>query len=124
MADQTQRHSGVATLVIKMPGTVRAPTDAPAIGEWLSAHGAPRTADVLARLQRGGWTIKTPEPDAPTQTELWVTAPFPDIEQARAAARPYQGRVAEAMQWAPAARPGTMESLRIDDRGSHTGHQA
>ena len=114
MADQTQGQSGVATLVIRMPGTVRAPTDSPALTEWLSAHGAPRTAEVLARLQRDGWTITTPDPDAPTQTELRATASFRDIEQARAAARTYEHHVADGMEWAPAARPGTTESPGID----------
>jgi hypothetical protein len=69
--------------------------------EWLSAHGAPRTAEFLARLQRDGWTIRTPDPEALTQTELWVTAPFADIEHARSAARAYHDRAIDVMHWAP-----------------------
>lgn len=101
------RHEpGTATLVIKLPGSVRMPTETPAVIEWLSAHGAPRTAEVLTRLQRDGWTIITPDPDTATQTALWATASFADAERACAAARTYEGRVAEALQWAPAERPG------------------
>lgn len=97
---------GLAALTIPMPGSVRAPTDkTPAMITWLSAHGAPRTAEVLTRLQRDGWSIESPDPDAASQTELWATARFPDVEQARAAARPYRGRVSNLMRWAPADRP-------------------
>jgi hypothetical protein len=35
----------------------------------LSAHGAPRTAEVLRRLQRHARAIEPPESDAATQTE-------------------------------------------------------
>jgi hypothetical protein len=72
-----------------MPGSVRPPTDrAASMIAWLSVHGAPRTAEVLRRLQRHAWAIEAPDSDAATQTELWATARFADVEQARAAARP------------------------------------
>ena len=72
---------------------------------WLSAHGALRTAEVLKWLQRHEWAIEPSDPDAATQTELRATARFADVEQARAAARPYHGRVNDLMRWAPADRP-------------------
>jgi hypothetical protein len=68
---------------------------------WLSAHGASRTPEVLDRLQRHAWTIELSDPDAATQSELWATAVFADLERARAAARPYSGRVRDLMRWAP-----------------------
>ena len=98
---------GLAMLVVPMPGSVRPPTDsAAAMIAWLFAHGAPRTAEVLRRLQRHAWAIEPPDPDAATQTELWATARFADVEQARAAARLNHGRVSELMRWArrPARR--------------------
>ena len=89
-----------------MPGSVRPPTaGAAAMIAWLSAHGAPRTAEVLRRLERHEWAIEPSDPDAATQAELWATARFADVEQARAAARPYHGRVSDLMRWAPADRP-------------------
>jgi hypothetical protein len=64
-----------------MPGSVRPPIDgAAAMIAWLARHGAPRTAEVLRRLQRQGWTIESPDPAAATQTEIWVTAAFADLE--------------------------------------------
>ena len=56
----------------QLPGSVRPPTDSAAamICAWLFAHGAPRTAEVLRRLQRHAWAIEPPDPDAATQTEL------------------------------------------------------
>ena len=66
---------------------------------------------VLSRLQRHAWAIDTPDSDAATQTELWATARFADVEQARAAARPYHGRVSDLMRWAPANRPAEVRWL-------------
>jgi hypothetical protein len=60
---------------------------------------------VLKRLQRHAWAIEPPDTDAATQTEPWATARFAAVEQARAAAGPYHGRVSEPMRWAPAERP-------------------
>ena len=112
MTEELPDGPGVAVLVVPMPGSVRPPTDSTAaMMAWLFAHGAPRTSDVLSRLQRDGWTIEQPTPDAATQTDLWATARFADVEQARAAARPYQGRVSELLRWAPADRPGDVRSL-------------
>jgi hypothetical protein len=114
MTDEIPRGPGIATLVIPMPGSVRPPTDtAAAMLTWLSAHGAPRTAEVLRRLQRHAWTIEPPNPDAATQTELWATARFADVAQARAAARPYHERVSDLMRWAPADQPADATWLRF-----------
>ena len=60
---------------------------------------------MLRRLQRHAWAIEAPDSGGASQTELWATARFADVEQARAAARPYHGRVSELMRWAPADRP-------------------
>jgi hypothetical protein len=96
---------GTATLKVAMPGTVRPPTDAiPAMIAWLHAHGAPRTAEVLERLQRHGWTIEVPDPAADVQTEFTAHGRFADVEHARIAAREYHGRVHEMMRWAPGDR--------------------
>ena len=112
MTEELPDGPGLAVLVIPMPGSVRPPTDrAAAMLAWLFAHGAPRTADVLSRLQRDGWTIEPPSPDAATQTELWAASRFADVEQARAAARPYHGRVSDLLRWAPADRPWDVTSL-------------
>ena len=114
MTDEIPRGPGIATLVIRMPGSVRPPTDsAAAMLTWLSAHGAPRTAEVLRRLRRHAWTIEPPSPAAATQTELWATARFADVEQARAAARPCHGRVGDLMRWAPADQPADATWLRF-----------
>jgi hypothetical protein len=106
MTEERPPGPGRAVLVVPMPGSVRPPTDsAAAMLAWLVKHGAPRTAEVLRRLQHQGWTIEPPDPDATTQTELCAVARFADIEQARVAARPYQGRVSDLLRWAPADRP-------------------
>jgi hypothetical protein len=106
MTDELPPGPGLAMLVVPMPGSVRPPTDsAAAMIAWLVKHGAPRTADVLARLQHQGWAIEPPDPDAATQTELRAVARFADIEQARVAVRPYHGRVSDLLRWAPADRP-------------------
>ena len=106
MTEERPPGPGLATLVVPMPGSVRPPTDrAATMIAWLFVHGAPRTAEVLRRLQRDAWAIEPPDSDAAVQTELWATACFADVEQARAAARPYHGRVSDLMRWAPADRP-------------------
>jgi hypothetical protein len=107
---------GLATLVIPMPGSVRPPTDeVAAMLAWLSAHGAPRTAEVLTRLQRDGWTVELPDPAASVQSELWATARMADVDQARTAARAYQGRVGDSMRWAPLDRPDEAVWLSLAD---------
>lgn len=112
MTDGFPHEPGLAMLVVPMPGSVRPPTDsATAMIAWLSVHGAPRTAEVLRRLQDHAWAIKAPDSDAATQTELWATARFADVEQARAAARPYHGRVNDLMRWAPADPPADVTWL-------------
>jgi hypothetical protein len=85
-----------------MPGGVRPPTGdtAPMIA-WLFRHGAPRTGEVLRRLQRHAWTLELPDPAASTRCELWASARFAGVEQARAAARPFEGRVDGLMRWTP-----------------------
>ena len=89
MTNEIPGGPGIATLVIPMPGSVRPPTDtAAAMLTWLSAHGAPRTAEVLGRLQRHAWTIEPPKPDAATQTELWATARFTGAPLPRTRQRP------------------------------------
>jgi len=114
MTEEFPHEPGLAMLVVPMPGSVRPATDsATAMIAWLSIHGAPRTAEVLARLQRHAWAIEPPDGDAATQTELWATARFADVEQARAAARPYHGRVNDLMRWAPADRPAEVTLLPL-----------
>jgi hypothetical protein len=117
MTDDLPHGPGLAMLVVPMPGSVRPPTDsAAAMIAWLVKHGAPRTAEVLRRLQHQGWTIEPPDPDAATQTELWAVARFADIEQARVAARPYHGRVSDLMRWAPADRPADATLLAFAEQ--------
>jgi hypothetical protein len=102
-----------------MPGSVRPPTgDASTMMDWLARHGAPRTAEVLRRLQRQGWTIESRNPAAATQTELWATAAFADLEQARAAARPYFGRVSDLMRWTPADPPADATLVPFAEPGA------
>jgi hypothetical protein len=99
---------GPGTAVARHPDARRDgdPTDTvAAMIAWLFRHGGPRTGEVLARLERHGWTLELPYPGAVAQTELWASARFPDVEQARAAARPFQGRVSDLMRWTPADRP-------------------
>ena len=115
MTDALPHHPGLALLLVPMPGSVRPPTaGAAAMIAWLSAHGAPRTAEVLRRLQRHEWAIEPSDPDAATQTELRATARFADVEQARAAARLYHGRVSDLMRWTPADRPADARWLPFD----------
>jgi hypothetical protein len=112
MIEERPPGPGRAVLVVPMPGSVRPPTDSAAVMiAWLSVHGAPRTAEVLRRLQRHAWTIEPGDSATATQTELWATARFADVEQARAAARPYHGRVNDLMRWAPTDRPAEVTWL-------------
>jgi hypothetical protein len=112
MIDDLPHGPGLATLVVPMPGSVRPATDsAAAMIAWLVKHGAPRTAEVLRRLQHQGWTIEPPDPDAAAQTELWAVARFADIGQARVAACSYHGRVSDLMRWAPVDRPADTRLL-------------
>jgi hypothetical protein len=105
---------GMAVLVIPMPGGVRPPTDdTAAMTAWLARHGAPRTGEVLARLQRHAWTIELSDPAAWTQSELWASARFAGVEQARAAAQPFEGRVDGLMLWTPADRPAETTSVPL-----------
>jgi len=107
MTEQLPPGAGIAVLGIPM--SVGPPTDSPvAMIAWLYRHGAPRTGEVLRRLERHGWTIEPPDPAAATQTELWASAHFADVERARAAARPFQGRINDRMRWGPAERPATL----------------
>jgi hypothetical protein len=109
MSERLPPGPGIAVLVIPMPGNVEPPTDTPAaMIAWLYRHGAPRTGEVLRRLERHGWTIEPPDPAAATQTELWASAHFADVEQARAAARPFVGRIDDRMRWGPADRAAVL----------------
>ena len=82
---------------------------------WLFRHGGPRTGEVLRRLQRHGWTLKLPDPAASTQSELWASARFAGVEQARAAARPFEGRVDPLMRWTP-RRPAGRDDVGTADK--------
>jgi hypothetical protein len=114
--EQLRDGPGIAVLVIAMPGGVRPPTDdTAAMIAWLARHGAPRTSEVLRRLQPHGWTLKLPDPAASTQSELWASARFAGVEQARAAARPFEGRVARLMRWTPADRPAETTSVPLTE---------
>jgi hypothetical protein len=109
---------GIAVLVIPMPGGVRPPTDdTAAMIAWLFRHGAPRTGEVLTRLQRHGWTLELPGPTALTQSELWASARFAGVEQARAAARPFEG----TRRWPDALdtrRPPGRDDVGTGDRAA------
>jgi len=119
MVDQIPGGPGIASLVIPMPGSVRVPSNTAAtMITWLSAHGAPRTAEVLTCLQRHGWTVEVTDPDVARQCELRASARFADVEQARAAARPFRGRVGDQMRWMPADRAGEPTSVSLTDDGS------
>jgi hypothetical protein len=112
---------GMAVLVIPLPSGVRPPTgDTAAMIAWLSRHGAPRTGEVLRRLERNAWTLELPDPAASTQSTLWASARFADVEQARAAARPFEGRVDGLMRWTPADRPAETMSVPVTEPpGAH-----
>jgi hypothetical protein len=116
MKEEPAPGPGVAVLVIPMPGGMAVPTDtARAMIAWLYRHGGPRTAEVLSRLERRGWTLELPDPAAGTQTELWASARFPDVAAARTAARPFQPRIREVMRWAPAHRSGEAMLLPVGE---------
>jgi hypothetical protein len=113
-SEQLPDGPGIAVLLIPMPGGVRPPTDdTAAMIAWLFRHGAPRTGEALRRLQRHGWTLELPDPAAATQSELWASARFADVEQARAAARPFVGRINGLMRWTPADRPAETRSVPV-----------
>lgn len=119
MTEDPPHGPGLATLIVPMPGSVRPPTHSAAeMIAWLARHGAPRTAEVLSRLQHHGWTVEPPEPAALTQTELQAAAAFDDLEQARAAARSYHGRVSDLMGWAPTDRPDDATLLPFAEQGT------
>jgi hypothetical protein len=116
MDEELARGPGSAVLVIPMPGGMAVPTDTfPAMIAWLYRHGGPRTGEALTRLERHGWKLELPDPDAGTQTELWASARFADVAHARAAAKAFQGRVGEEMRWAPVDRPGEAAMLPVDE---------
>jgi hypothetical protein len=116
MNDEPDRAPGIAVLVIPMPGGMAAPTDTfPSMIAWLYHHGGPRTGEVLTRLERHGWELELPDPDAGKQTELWASARFADVAHARAAVKPFQGRVGDKMRWAPVDRPGEAAMLPVDE---------
>jgi hypothetical protein len=109
---------GIAVLVTAVPRGVRSATDdAAALIAWLARHGAPRTGEVLTRLQRHGWTLKLPDPAAATQSELWASARFAGVEQARAAARPFRGtrRSSDALD---TRRPAGRDDVGTGDRAA------
>jgi hypothetical protein len=117
MTDEPAGAPGIAVLVIPMPGGMAVPTDTfAAMIAWLYRHGGPRTGEALARLERRGWTLQLPDPDAGTQTELWASARFADVAQARAAAREFEGRVGDQLRWAPVDRPGEATMLPLEER--------
>ena len=116
MNEEPARGPGVAVLAIPMPAGMAVPTDIfPAMIAWLYRHGGPRTSEVLTRLERHGWELKLPDPDAGTQTELWASARFADMAHVRAAAKPFHGRVGDMMRWAFLDRPGEAAMLPVDE---------
>jgi hypothetical protein len=109
---------GIAVLVTAVPGGVRSATDdAAAPIAWLARNRAPRTGEVLTRLQRHGWTLKLPDPAAATQSELWASARFAGVKQARAAARPFRGarRSPDALD---TRRPAGRDDVGTGDRAA------
>jgi hypothetical protein len=116
MNAERTRGAGIAVLVVPMPGGMAVPTDTfPAMIAWLYRHGGPRTGEVLTRLERHGWELALPDPHAGTQTELWACARFADVAHARAAAKPFHGRIGNTMRWAPLGRPGEEAMLPVDE---------
>jgi hypothetical protein len=116
MNEEPIRGPGIAVLVIPMPGGTAAPTDTfPTMIAWLYRHGGPRTGEVLTRLERRGWKLELPDPYAGAQTELWASARFADVADARAAAKPFQARVDDKMRWAAVDRPGEATMLPVDE---------
>ena len=107
---------GVAVLVVTMPGGVRPPTDAiDAMIAWLYRHGAPRTGEVLRRLERHDWAIELPDPGAATQDALWARAGFPGVGEAVDAAGAFAGRVDPVLRWTPADAPGEVTRIALED---------
>ena len=105
---------GVALLVVPMPGGVRPPTDdVEAMIAWLYRHGAPRTGEVLRRLQRHAWAIELPEPDADTQDALWARGAFAGVAAALASAEEVAGRVDPSLRWTPADRPSEVAEVAL-----------
>jgi anti-sigma-K factor RskA len=98
-----------------MPGGVRPPTgDVEAMIAWLYRHGAPRTGEVLRRLERHAWAIELPAPDAETQDALWARAEFPGVEAAVAAVAEVAARIDPTLRWTPAARPGEVAHVAVE----------
>lgn len=115
-SEGSRRGPGIAVLVIPMPGGTAVPTDTvAAMIAWLHRHGGPRTGEVLTRLERHGWKLELPDPAAGAQTELWASARFAGVADARAAASEFQGRVGDEMRWAPVDRPGEATMLPVDE---------
>jgi hypothetical protein len=106
---------GVAVVVVPMPGGVRPPTDAvDDMIAWLYRHGAPRTGEVLRRLERQAWAIELPAPGADTQEALWARAEFPGPEAAVAAVAEVAGRIDPMLRWTPAGRPGEVAHVAVE----------
>jgi hypothetical protein len=113
--DQLPDGPGIAVLVTAVPGGVRSATDdAAALIAWLARHRAPHRRSAHAatapRLD-----AQVPDPAAATRSELWASARFAGVEQARAAARPFEGRVDGLMRWTPADRPAETTSAPVTE---------
>lgn len=109
---------GVALLVVPMPGGVRPPTDGiEAMIAWLYRHGAPRTGEVLRRLERHAWAIELPDPHADTQDALWARGEFADVGAALASAEEVAARVDPTLRWTPADRPGEVAEVALEAAG-------
>src|SRR5690349_16763334 len=98
-----------------MPGGVRPPTDeVEAMIAWLYRHGAPRTGEVLRRLERHAWAIELPAPDAETQDALWARAGFPGVEAAVAAVAEVADRIDPVLRWTPDGSPGGVAHVPVE----------
>src|SRR5215207_4513124 len=116
MNEEPIRGPGIAVLLIPMPSGMAAPTDTfPTMIAWLVPPRRAAHREVLTRLERHGWKLELPDPDAGAQTELWASARFADVAHARAAAKPFQGRVDGKMRWAAVDRPGEATMLPVDE---------
>jgi hypothetical protein len=71
---------------------------AAALIAWPARHAAPRTGEVLTRLQRHGWTLKLPDPAAATQSELWASARLPASSRRAPPLAPFEGHVDRPMR--------------------------
>jgi hypothetical protein len=58
---------------------------------WLCRNGRPRTGAVLMRLERHGWKLELPDPDAGAQTELWASTRFADVGPRERQPSPFRG---------------------------------